>query len=214
MGELGPHDTSPAAPHWSLVCWAAVGWLVAAQDVVTAQHACLPTSVRATLQFSPIYLRSGRDSGARCKVRWLVSADTDLRQIIKVTSAAIFYLRGPLAFGGSLSMCRAVTACGSPGPRVVTRGHRGHRVTGTLDGTLGDTWSPGVTCRDTWGHRVSVPQSAAVPCVVRSDSSGLGPAADRAQPAKREQETAAGISTICMQIPRLFFNHLTVTTTV
>ena len=202
---------SPAAPNWSLVCWAAVGWLVAAQDVVTAQHACLPTSVRATLQFSPIYLRSGRDSGARCKVRWLVSADTDLRQIIKVTSAAIFYLRGPLAFGGSLSMCRAVTAGGVTGTSGGHRGHRGHRD------PRWDTWGhlvPWGHLSGQLGHRVSVPQSTTVPCVVRSDSSGLGPAADRAQPAKREQETAAGISTICMQIPRLFFNHLTVTTTV
>lgn len=153
MGELGPHDTFSCCPKLVVGLlgggWL-VGWLVAAQDVVTAQHACLPTSVRATLQFSPIYLRSGRDSGARCKVRWLVSADTDLRQIIKVTSAAIFYLRGPLAFGGSLSMCRAVTAGGvtgtsgghqgSPGSPGPSMGHLGTLgPLGSPVGTVGDT---------------------------------------------------------------------------
>ena len=112
----------------------AVGWLSArlAQDVVTAPARMsaqpnLPTSVRATLQFGPIYLatgggRSSRDSGAVVKSVGCPTRPTgDLRQIIKVTSAAIFYLRRPLAFGGRLerwrSMCRPLTAPprGQPG---------------------------------------------------------------------------------------------------
>ena len=95
----------------------AVGWVSGArlaQDVVTAPARMsaqpnLPTSVRATLQFGPIYLATGgghwleQGQRCRCKVGWLPTRPTgDLRQIIKVTSAAIFYLRRPLAFGGRL----------------------------------------------------------------------------------------------------------------
>ena len=98
---------------WLLRWWRLGGWW-RAQDVVTAPARMsaqpnLPTSVRATLQFGPIYLATGgghwleQGQRCRCKVGWLPTRPTgDLRQIIKVTSAAIFYLRRPLAFGGRL----------------------------------------------------------------------------------------------------------------
>ena len=58
---------------------------------------------------------------ARCKVQRLVAASTDLRQIIKVTSAAIFYL-------GTISIWREigeVGACGGGHWGVVAGGHSG-----------------------------------------------------------------------------------------
>ena len=96
-------------PKLAFGCFAgvAVGGLELAQDVVTAPARMsaqpnLPTSVRATLQFGPIYLATGgghwleQGQRCRCKVGWLPTRRRptgDLRQIIKVTSAAIFYLR-------------------------------------------------------------------------------------------------------------------------
>ena len=105
-----------------------------AQDVVTAPARMsaqpnLPTSVRATLQFGPIYLATGgghwleQGQRCRCKVGWLPTRRRptgDLRQIIKVTSAAIFYLRRPLAFGGRSSEHVSDT---DRAPQEDTRGH-------------------------------------------------------------------------------------------
>ena len=126
----------PSVPKLAFGCFGgvAVGGLELAQDVVTAPARMsaqpnLPTSVRATLQFGPIYLATGgghwleQGQRCRCKVGWLPTRRRptgDLRQIIKVTSAAIFYLRRPLAFGGRSSEHVSDT---DRAPQEDTRGH-------------------------------------------------------------------------------------------
>ena len=159
------HRREVALPKLALVASVvAVGWVSGArlaQDVVTAPARMsaqpnLPTSVRATLQFGPIYLATGGgpkqgQQRCRCKVGWLPTRPTgDLRQIIKVTSAAIFYLRRPLAFGGRLE--RRSSSHVSATDRA-PRGQPGSFP--VFQPQIGDTTTVWPR-EDTWGHRLSV----------------------------------------------------------